>query len=269
MPPVDPTHVAWRPETVVLSIVLFLVLALPLAVGGVHSPTLVGATGAASLALIVAAMNASAHRTRLMLTDVGLWISFLIWFGLIQCIPLPEFLGSLLSPESTVLHKDAGELVGSALAERMHPFLSAVVDASRPAETPLRVLDVGCSYGISSALLKTDCSYGALSAFYRDDASLEYDVCVRETQQWLQECGVREDVTVVGLDSSNTAVRFATDARLIDRGIACDLEVTGASLAEAASVSYIIPSREPPDTSSVSASCSGRSRIRDRSSGPR
>ena len=28
------------------------------------------------------------------------------------------------------------------LAERMHPFLSAVVDASSPAEAPLRVLDV-------------------------------------------------------------------------------------------------------------------------------
>ena len=119
------------------------------------------------------------------------------------------------------------------LAERMHPFLSAVVDASSPAKAPLRVLDVGCSYGISSALLKTDCSYGALSAFYRDDASREYDVCVRETQQWLQEYRVREDVTVVGLDSSSAAVRFATDARLIDRGIAGDLEVTGASLAEA------------------------------------
>ena len=123
--------------------------------------------------------------------------------------------------------------IGYRLAERMHPFLSAVVHASSSAEAPLRVLDVGCSYGISSALLKTGCSYGALSAFYCDDASRDYDVCVRETQEWLQEYGVREDVTVVGLDSSNAAVRFATDARLIDRGIACDLEVTGARLAEA------------------------------------
>ena len=53
--------------------------------------------------------------------------------------------------------------IGYRLAERMHPFLSAVVHASSSAEAPLRVLDVGCSYGISSALLKTGCSYGALS----------------------------------------------------------------------------------------------------------
>lgn len=119
------------------------------------------------------------------------------------------------------------------LAERMHPFLSAVVDGSSPAAGPLRVLDVGCSYGISSALLKTDCSYEALAGFYRDDASREYGVCVRETQEWLQERGVREDVKIVGLDSSAAAVRFATDAGLIDRGIACDLEVIGASLAAA------------------------------------
>ena len=46
----------------------------------------------------------------------------------------------------------------------------------------------------------------------------------------LHEHGVSEDVKVVGLDSSEPAIRFASDARLLDRGIACDLEEPGTSL---------------------------------------
>ncbi len=118
------------------------------------------------------------------------------------------------------------------LAERMQPFLSAVVDASRPAETPARVLDVGCSYGISGALLKTGCTFAALSAFYRD-ASRVYGACIQESRAWLQGHDVRQDVAIVGLDSSRAAVRFATDAHLIDRGITCNLELPGTSLTEA------------------------------------
>ena len=40
-------------------------------------------------------------------------------------------------------------------------------------------------------------------------------------------------MAIVGLDSSRAAVRFATDAHLIDRGITCNLELPGTSLTEA------------------------------------
>ena len=48
------------------------------------------------------------------------------------------------------------------MGEYMNPFLAALVEASALPQRPVRVLDLGCSYGVSGALLKTDCSYQGL-----------------------------------------------------------------------------------------------------------
>ena len=86
------------------------------------------------------------------------------------------------------------------------------------------MLDIGCSYGMSGALLKTDCSYRDLAKFYRQEASSEYAPCVVESQQWLDSHAIREDVEVVGFDSSEEAIRFAAASHMIDEGIALNLE---------------------------------------------
>ncbi len=110
------------------------------------------------------------------------------------------------------------------MADYMNPYLSAVVDASMTSQEPVRVLDIGCSYGISGALLKTDCVYRDLADFYAHEASAEYASCVVESQRWLDSHAMRENVEVVGFDSSEEAIRFAAASHMIDQGIALNLE---------------------------------------------
>ena len=110
------------------------------------------------------------------------------------------------------------------MADYMNPYLSAVVDASITSQEQVRVLDIGCSYGMSGALLKTDCAYRDLAEFYRQEASSEYASCVVESQRWLDSHAMREDVEVVGFDSSEEAIRFAAASHMIDEGIALNLE---------------------------------------------
>ena len=110
------------------------------------------------------------------------------------------------------------------MADSMNPYLSAVVDASMTSQEPVRVLDIGCSYGMSGALLKTDCAYRDLAEFYRHKASSEYASCVVESQRWLDSHEMRGDVEVVGFDSSEEAIRFAAASHMIDDGIALNLE---------------------------------------------
>ena len=120
------------------------------------------------------------------------------------------------------------------MADYMNPFLTAVVDASVPPSTqrPVRILDLGCSYGVSGALLKTDCSYQELAKFFRYETSSEYSSCVTESKRWLESHVGREDVEVVGFDSSAEAIRFATASRMIDKGITRNLEENESELTE-------------------------------------
>ena len=118
------------------------------------------------------------------------------------------------------------------MADYMNPFLSAIVDASVTPAGPVRVLDLGCSYGVSGALLRTDCSYQELAKFFRHEASSEYSSCVVESKRWLESHAARVDVEVVGFDSSVEAIRFAAASRMIDEGIARNLEENESELTE-------------------------------------
>jgi hypothetical protein len=119
------------------------------------------------------------------------------------------------------------------MADYMDPVLSAVVDGSVSGEAPVRVLDLGSSYGVSGALLKTDRSYDELVDFFLHKASAEYASCVAESRRWLESHAVRENVEIVGFDSSEEAVKFAAAARMIDQGIARDLEEDASELTDA------------------------------------
>ena len=115
--------------------------------------------------------------------------------------------------------------VSYRMADCMSPYISAVVDASvTSSRERVWVLDIGCSYGLSGALLKTGSTYSDLVEFYRQEASLDYASCVVESQRWLNSHTIRKDVKVVGFDSSDEAVRFAAASHMVDEGIALDLE---------------------------------------------
>lgn len=120
--------------------------------------------------------------------------------------------------------------VDYSMAKQMHPFLCAAVDASSDDASSARVLDIGCSYGMSSALLKTDYGFGDLIEFYAGDVSEQYAHCVKETRDFLQKRPMRQGVEVVGFDRSGPAVKFAEAVDLLDGSIARDLEVPGVTL---------------------------------------
>ena len=92
------------------------------------------------------------------------------------------------------------------MADYMNPFLTAVVDASvsPPPQRPVRILDLGCSYGVSGALLKTNCSYQELANFFRYETSSEYSSCVTESKRWLESHVARECTASGFLDSGLT-----------------------------------------------------------------
>lgn len=117
------------------------------------------------------------------------------------------------------------------MAKQMHPFLCAAVDNVTQDVAPATVLDIGCSYGMSSALLKTTCDFGDLIDFYEGEASQKFSDCVQETRDLLQRNrSARQDVKVVGLDQSEPAVKFGEAAELLDGAIARNLEVPGMTL---------------------------------------
>jgi SAM-dependent methyltransferase len=120
--------------------------------------------------------------------------------------------------------------VDYSMAKQMNPFLCAAVDASSDNAPSARVLDIGCSYGMSSALLKSEYKFDELIEFYERDASEHYADCVQETRHFLQQCPTRESVKVVGFDQSAPAVQFAEAAELLDGSIARNLEAPGGKL---------------------------------------
>lgn len=91
----------------------------------------------------------------------------------------------------------------------------------------VRILDLGCSYGVNAAMLKHDMTMPELYAHWAPnrfvdadpDEVLAYDKCFFDARS---EPGAIE---VVGLDQAENAVTFAEESGLIDEGVVANLEV--------------------------------------------
>lgn len=90
----------------------------------------------------------------------------------------------------------------------------------------LNVLDLGCSYGVNSAILKHDLS---MSELYRhwgqkraESETLEENV--EYHKQYFAALYQPEDIKVIGLDVAKNAVSYAEDIGLLDSGLICNLE---------------------------------------------
>lgn len=114
-----------------------------------------------------------------------------------------------------------------AIGQEARPFFHSAVGLMRRQlgkEVPIRMLDLGCSYGVGSALVKYGFSFGEIADFFQNSADQDYRQCVKETREWLAESDLVTPITCVGADASAEAIKFASDAGLIDGGIAHDLE---------------------------------------------
>jgi len=114
-----------------------------------------------------------------------------------------------------------------AIGQEARPYFHAMVSLMRrklgPQQT-IRMLDLGCSYGVGSAWVKYGFSFGEIAGFFENQAGRDFEVCVKDTRDWLADNQPAKPVSCIGADASAEAIHFATEAGLIDDGIAHDLE---------------------------------------------
>lgn len=107
-----------------------------------------------------------------------------------------------------------------------HGIFANVVGAlERQRGRPLKILDVGCSYGNNAVLLRMPIDFHRLAQRYADLSGhrLSTAELVDLDRQYFRSWP-RHPMTIVGLDASVPAVSYASDVGVIDHGLALDLE---------------------------------------------
>lgn len=101
---------------------------------------------------------------------------------------------------------------------------------------PARVIDLCCSYGVNSAMLKYDVGFDEVMAHYTDAVcqNLSRDELIARDREWLAGRAAGAAPTVVGVDASAPAIAYACEAGLLDGGLSEDLEAAEPSDALAA-----------------------------------
>ncbi|MGD8894527.1 MAG: hypothetical protein PVJ73_00685 [Acidobacteriota bacterium] len=116
---------------------------------------------------------------------------------------------------------------GYEIGEQARPYCTAAAELLRQRNQdawPVQMLDVGCSYGMGAAFVRFGCSFDEMVAFFSSRAPKERRAACEAMRMWLNVTPPACDARVVGLDSSEPAIRFAVDAGLLDGGIARDFE---------------------------------------------
>lgn len=90
----------------------------------------------------------------------------------------------------------------------------------------VRILDIGCSYGVNAALLKHDLSIDDLYDHWGQEklADATPEEIIENDKRFFADLDEVEDIEVIGLDVAENAVAFAEEAGLLDEGFAVDLE---------------------------------------------
>lgn len=106
------------------------------------------------------------------------------------------------------------------IPELAKPYFAKLID-EHPAQRPT-VLDVGCSYGVNSALRRCDATMDELYAHYTDPAVLALDhASLVEADRARTHTG---EVPFYGLDAAAPALEYALSAGFLDETIHADFE---------------------------------------------
>jgi len=105
-------------------------------------------------------------------------------------------------------------------------FQKLISHLRRRATDTVRVLDMGCSYGINAALLKYDLSMPELYEHWGNRALLEAtsEEVVAHDRHFFGNLDEPSDIEVIGLDLAESAITFAEEAGLLDEGLVVNLE---------------------------------------------
>ena len=109
------------------------------------------------------------------------------------------------------------------------PIFTSVIDTLREFRNvdQLKVIDVGCSYGVNAALLKHDLELEDLYRHFTESKELTGHEALAHDADFFAQHPADPSLEIVGIDVAESAVRYATDVGLLDNGIACDLEGGG------------------------------------------
>ena len=107
------------------------------------------------------------------------------------------------------------------------PIIRTLMDALRyDAGRPVRVLDIGCSYGINAALARYPLDLRRLAQRYAsaEMRALDSDTLIQLDRHYYRSWPAHGDARFIGLDSSAPAVRYALNAGLLDAAVSTNLE---------------------------------------------
>lgn len=119
------------------------------------------------------------------------------------------------------------EKLGYAIPGIAKPIFKQLISHLQELQSnTVRVLDLGCSYGVNAALLKHNLSMTELFEHWGqkklEDATAEE--IITNDRHFFADLGEPEDIEIIGLDLATNAVAYAEDVGLLDEGIAANLE---------------------------------------------
>ena len=128
------------------------------------------------------------------------------------------------------------------------PLFRKTIRALRQSRRQRRVtlLDVGSSYGVNAAILKHRFSLAGLFDLYGRDATVEVkspEALIARDRSLFDGARSDQSLVTVGLDVSGDAISYATEAGIIDSGIAANLEErnpTGGEMETLAPVDLVV-----------------------------
>lgn len=90
----------------------------------------------------------------------------------------------------------------------------------------LKIVDVGCSYGVNALLHKFGLAMSHMQAHYaaKDAEGLEANALLQVDRRFVRGRETRDDLTFVGIDTAENAVRYAMAMGALDAGLSIDLE---------------------------------------------
>lgn len=105
-------------------------------------------------------------------------------------------------------------------------FLSLIERLKRSRDKAVRVLDLGCSYGVNGALLKHDMTMPELYEHWGQERlrDMSPEEVVAHDRRFFGSREEAQDFEVIGLDRAERAVAFAEETGLIDDGVVANLE---------------------------------------------
>ncbi len=104
----------------------------------------------------------------------------------------------------------------------------AIIDALRAMRglERVKIVDIGCSYGVNAAILKYDFGFAELVARYaaKQAEGLSGATLLRDDQALFSARDEVRPIDVIGLDAATRAVAYAESACIIDAGLARNFE---------------------------------------------